>query len=88
MPVTKVGKGGTRKINRMGRKPAHVKYNASRRWERNKIKKIAKAAKGIKEKSKAKGDPKQSIWNSALGKVEEIYEKNHRLSLTSRRKGK
>jgi len=43
--MPKVGKGGTRKINRMSRSPAHARYNAERRWEKNKARKIAKQAK-------------------------------------------
>jgi hypothetical protein len=37
--------GGTRKIGRMARKPAHQRYNAERRWEENKEKRLARAKK-------------------------------------------
>jgi len=42
---TKIGKGGTKKIGRMARKPAHQRYNAEQRWIKNKEKRIAKEAK-------------------------------------------
>jgi len=41
----KSGKGGTRKIGRAGRKPAHKRYNAEMRWLKNKEKRIKKEAK-------------------------------------------
>lgn len=37
--------GGARKIGRMARKPAHLRYNAERRWEANKARRIAKEVK-------------------------------------------
>lgn len=40
MPKKMGAKG--RKINRMSRKPAHARYNAERRWERNKERKQAR----------------------------------------------
>ena len=42
MPDKKIGKGGTRKINRMGRSPSHNRYNAEGRRDKNKARKIAK----------------------------------------------
>jgi hypothetical protein len=40
------GKGkGTKKYGRMGRKPAHQRYNAEKHWETNKARRLAKAAK-------------------------------------------
>lgn len=41
----KAGKGGTRKIGRMSRKPSHQRYNNEQRWIRNKECRLAKAAK-------------------------------------------
>ena len=37
--------GGDRKHGRSARKPSHLRYNAERRWEKNKAKKAAKIAK-------------------------------------------
>ena len=42
---TQGGKGGTRKIGRAGRKPAHKRYNAEQRWIKNKAKRIKKELK-------------------------------------------
>ena len=39
------GSGGTRKIGRAGRKPAHKRYNSEMRWIKNKAKRIKKEAK-------------------------------------------
>lgn len=39
--------GGDRKHGRSARKPAHLRYNAERRWEINKARKKAKLAKKI-----------------------------------------
>lgn len=45
--------GGSRKHGRSGRKPAHQRYNAERRWEINKERRAAKIKK-IQEKKAAK----------------------------------
>lgn len=37
--------GGSKKIGRMSRKPAHKRYNAEQRWEKNKERRLKKAAK-------------------------------------------
>ena len=42
IPDTKPGKGGTRKIGRLGRSPSHNRYNAENRCEKNKKRKAAK----------------------------------------------
>ena len=42
MPDTKPGKGGTRKIGRLGRSPSHNRYNAENRCEKNKKRRAAK----------------------------------------------
>ena len=42
MPDTKPGKGGTRKIGRLGRSLSHNRYNAENRCEKNKKRKAAK----------------------------------------------
>jgi len=34
-----------RKYGRAGRKPSHARYNAEKRWEKNKARRIAKQAK-------------------------------------------
>jgi len=40
-----------RKYGRAGRKPSHKRYNAERRWEKNKARRIAKQ-KRLEEKKK------------------------------------
>jgi len=47
-------KGGKRKIGRMARKPAHVRYNNERRWEKNKARKAEKVAKDKAKKAARK----------------------------------
>jgi len=48
---SKKGKSGGKKHGRQMRKPAHVRYTAERRWEKNKAKKAAKIAKLLKKKA-------------------------------------
>ncbi len=52
MANTKSRKGGKRKIGRMAKSPAHARYNAERRWEKNKARKIAKQIKKEAKKKK------------------------------------
>jgi hypothetical protein len=47
-------KGGKRKIGRSARKPSHSRYNAERRWEKNKAKKAAKIKKMMEKKAARK----------------------------------
>ena len=42
--VRRTGKKN-RKYGRAGRKPSHARYNAEKRWEKNKAKRIDKQAK-------------------------------------------
>jgi hypothetical protein len=59
----KAGKGGTRKIGRMARKPAHQRYNAEMRWKRNKQRKIEKERKRQAKLNarKKSNDPPQEV---------------------------
>ncbi|MCF8019843.1 MAG: hypothetical protein K9L62_10580 [Vallitaleaceae bacterium] len=50
-PSRKKGKSGNRKYGRKSSKPSHMRYNAERRWEKNKARRIAKQAR--KEAKKA-----------------------------------
>lgn len=43
--------GGSRKHGRAGRKPAHQRYNAERRWEINKARRSAKIKKQLEKKA-------------------------------------
>lgn len=45
MPKHRPKHGGDRKHGRMAKSPAHKRYNASRRWETNKERRIAKEVK-------------------------------------------
>ncbi len=85
MPVTKTGKGGTRKINRMSRKASHIKYNAEGRHDKNKAKKIAKSNRKIKRTKKTEEELKCLTWERGLGKVDIIYEKNRQQALRKRK---
>jgi hypothetical protein len=51
------GKGG-QKIGRMGRKPAHARYNNENRAETNKIRKAAKLQKMLIKKAERKARKK------------------------------
>lgn len=46
-------KRGQRKIGRMARKPAHIRYNMEQRWLTNKARRIEKQ-KRLEEKAKRK----------------------------------
>ena len=58
----RVGSGGSAKIGRSARKPAHKRYNSEMRWLKNKARRIAKQARIDerarikKERRKANGD--------------------------------
>ncbi len=43
-----------RKYGRSSRKPSHKRYNAERRWEKNKAKKQAKIKKMLAKKARRK----------------------------------
>lgn len=47
-------KGGKRKIGRQARKPAHLRYTAERRWEKNKARRARKIAKVLEKKAARK----------------------------------
>jgi hypothetical protein len=49
-------KGGkkNRKFGRAGRRPAHKRYNAEKRWEQNKAKKLEKHKRKLKKKAAKK----------------------------------
>ncbi len=51
---SKSRKGGKRKIGRSSRKPAHTRYTMERRWEKNKARKVAKAARQVEKKAARK----------------------------------
>ena len=54
----KARKGGkkNRKFGRAWRRPSHNRYNAEKRWEKNKARKIAKQAKKEEAKKLKKAD--------------------------------
>ena len=47
----KKGKSGNKKHGRNAKKPAHIRYNAERRWEKNKARKSSKHAKMLEKKA-------------------------------------
>ena len=47
-------KGGKRKIGRSARKPAHARYNAEARWEKNKERKARKIKRLLEKKAARK----------------------------------
>jgi len=53
---SKARKGGkkNRKFNRMARRPSHARYNAEKRWEKNKKRRIEKQRKFEEKKAKKK----------------------------------
>ena len=53
MPVERKGGKKNRKFGRIGRRPAHARYNGEERWLINKARKIKKQAK-FEAKKKAK----------------------------------
>ncbi len=46
--------GGSKKIGRAARKPAHQRYTIERRWEKNKERKAVKIAKALEKKAARK----------------------------------
>lgn len=60
MARSRRGKNGTKKYGRMARKPAHKKYNAEKRWIKNKEKRLKKELKR-QERLKAR-KPLQNPW--------------------------
>jgi hypothetical protein len=52
-PQRKSGKKN-RKFGRAGRKPSHNRYNAERRWEKNKARRAAKIQKQLEKKAARK----------------------------------